>query len=226
MPLNDQGFTLIDIPEPERTLHEAFSNLVPDPYCGGNQRRRRFSQYKLLYGSNGWMTELLPPKPFIQPKKYNTLVGGILREFSPLQIDPTSIVALVADAIPLARTREWQVNVHNVRITTNKTTQGIVVPEGKHQDGHEYAALVVFDRFNVQGGITSIYSLDSDEPVFQVKIERNQALVFNDEKVRHYTSEVCSESGSDGHRDNWIIAINDWENRRYGQKHVSRSIDR
>lgn len=224
MPLNDQGFVLIDIPATAREYYDAFANLVPDPYCGGNQRSRRFSQYRLFY-KHGWLTEILPPQPFVQPKRYNTLSGGVLRHFSPLEVDPTSIVGLVADAIPLDRGRAWQVNVHNVRITATATTQGIVVPEGTHQDGHQFAALVVFDRVNIKGGITSIYSLDSDDPLFQVQILPQQALIFDDERVRHYTTEVVPDSESDGHRDNWIIAINDWECRRYGEDHVQSSMN-
>lgn len=223
MALNERGFTLIDLPPITPEIRGAFERLPIDPYCGGKQRYRRFSQYRLFH-EGAWQLELLPHEPFLQPRSVNTFVGGMLREFAPLEIDPTEIIDALARAIPLDRAVAWQINVHNIRVITNGEVQGVIVPEGPHRDGHQYAALVVLSRNRIGGGRTMLFPLDSDASFYETVIEPNQALIFDDRVMRHFTTPIEPLNGF-GYRDNFIVVFNEWQDRHYGAAYRDRVLD-
>src|SRR5260221_13963456 len=104
----------------------------------------------MRHNGRRWELELLPHRPFMQSKEYNSLVGGVPRYLEPLRIDPTDQIAAGADAVPLDRSETYQLNVHQVRVLTNKEIRGIAVPEVPHRDGHEIGMIVVFRRGNIR----------------------------------------------------------------------------
>jgi hypothetical protein len=223
MALNDQGFTLIDLPQIGGEVFAAFDRLPIDPYCGGKQRYRRFSQYRLHFDGD-WRLDLLPHEPFLQPRSYNSFVGGVLRHFEPLEIDPTAIVEALARAIPLDETKAWQINVHTIRVITTGEVRGVIVPEGPHRDGHQYAALVVLRRHAISGGRTMLLPLDGNEPFYETVIEPNQALVFDDRVMRHFTTAIEPLSAN-AYRDNFIVVFNEWNERHYGTAYLSQVLE-
>lgn len=229
MPLNEKGFTLVGMPEAESELLVTFEDLAPDPYCGGKQRYRRFDQYRIRFDEGRWKLSLLPHRPFIQSKKYNKFAGGVLREFEPLKIDPSVYVDVCARAIPLPTDVEWQINVHQCRVVVRPGVPGISVPEGPHQDGHEYTAILVFKRQGIEGAVTSLYPVGEPEPFFTTVIPENHALVFSDEQMFHYTTNLEPLNGS-GYRDLWMVVFDRWddadseENRRYGEGYEKAAL--
>lgn len=229
MALNESGYTLVTLPDPEPEFLTTFGDLVLDPYCGGKQRYRRFDQYRIHYENGRWHLKLLPHRPFIQSQKYNKFAGGILREFEPLKIDPSIYVDACAKAIPLDTTKEWQINVHQCRVIVNPDIRGVSVPEGPHQDGHEYTAILVFKRHEITGAITSLYPVKSREPFYTTVIPENHALVFSDERMFHYTTDLIPLNGR-GHRDLWMIVFDQWEdannteNKRYGEAYEQEAM--
>lgn len=227
MPLNEKGYTLVTLPPAEPELLETFGDLAFDPYCGGKQRYRRFDQYRIRFEEGRWKLTLLPHRPFIQSKKYNKFAGGMLREFEPLKIDPSVYVDACAKAIPLPTDLEWQINVHQCRVIARPDVPGVSVPEGPHQDGHEYTAILVFKRHGIGGAVTSLSPVGDPEPFFTTVIPENHALVFNDEEMFHYTTDLEPLNGA-GHRDLWMVVFDRWEdarseeNWRYGE-HYERT---
>ena len=163
-------------------------------------------------------SECLPHRPFIQAKKYNSFVGGIPRYLEPLTIDPSPQIDAGAKAIPLDTKLIYQINVHQCRVITNAHTKGISVPEGPHRDGHEYGLLAVFQRYQISGGVTQLMPIGGGEPFFEVTLQPNQALVYDDNKMWHFASDIEPISEETGIRDLWIVAFNQWKNRRYGEQ--------
>ncbi len=229
MALNAEGYTLISLPPAGEELLASFNDLVLDPYCGGNQRYRRLNQYRIHFEDGRWKLFLLPHRPFIQSKKYNTFAGGMLRDYEPLRVDPSIYVDVCAKSIPLPVDIEWQINVHQCRVIARPDVPGISVPEGPHQDGHEYTAILVSKRHQINGALTSLSPVGESEPFFTTVLEDNQALVFSDERMFHYTSnlEPFDESG---HRDLWMIVFDKWdsasrnENKRYGTEYEKAAM--
>ena len=229
MALNAEGYTLISLPPAGEELLATFNNLVLDPYCGGSQRYRRFDQYHIRFVDRSWKLVLLPHRPFIQSRKYNRFAGGLLRDFEPLCIDPAIYVDVCAKAIPLPVDIEWQINVHQCRVIAQPGILGISVPEGPHQDGHEYTAILVSKRHQINGALTSLYPVGEGEAFFTTVLENNQALVFSDERMFHYTSNLEPFNGF-GHRDLWMIVFDKWdgasrnENKRYGTEYEKAAM--
>lgn len=202
---------------------DEFERLPLDPYCGGKFRYRRFSQYRMHHNGRSWELALLPHRPFIQSKEYNRLVGGVQRHLEPLRIDPTAQVGAGADAVPLDRARSYQLNIHQVRVIANESVKGIAVPEGPHRDGHEIGMIAVFKRKNIRGGITHLMPNGGGVPFFETTLKENQAIVYRDDKMFHNATNIEPLDAHGGFRDIWIVAMNDWENRRYGDEFEKRA---
>jgi hypothetical protein len=214
----DGKYKVIDLPAPDNRVLAEFETLPFDNFTGGRQRYRRFSQYRMSFddATGSWQLELLPHRPFLQPKMVNGFVGGVPRPFEPLRIDPAPQIDAGAKALGLDRTKTWQINVHQCRVISNAEVEGVSVPEGPHRDGHEYGMLAVFARHNITGGINQLVPTGGGEPFFEVTLQPNQALVYVDGAMWHNATDIVAGDGSGGHRDLWIIAINSWENRKYG----------
>lgn len=216
-------YAVIDLPPLSAHARQAFSSLPQDPYCGGGQRFRRFSQYKLFWNQTRWELEKLPHRPFIQSREYNSYVGGIPRHLEPLMIDPTPQIAAGADAIPLDRDDLYQINVHQCRVIADQSTHGISVPEGPHRDGHEWGMVAVFERNNINGGETWLLPNEGGRPFFTVTLQPNQAILYQDDAMKHYATEIVPQTPEGGYRDLWIVAYNRWANRRYGEDFEARA---
>lgn len=215
-----ETFRVIDIPAPTADVLAEFEMLPFDPYTGGKQRYRRFSQYRMGFddAAGGWRLELLPHRPFLQPRRVNGLVGGVRRDFQPLRVDPGPQLGAGARALDLDRDTDWQVNVHQCRVITNSDVAGVSVPEGPHRDGHDYGMLAVFGRHNIDGGENELIPTGGGEPFFRVTLQPNQALVYDDGAMWHNATDIVARDATGGHRDLWIIAFNRWANRKYGEE--------
>jgi hypothetical protein len=216
MLLTEQAYAVIDLPPASAEMLAEFETLPLDPYAGGKQRYRRFSQYRLTFEDDDWRLELLPHRPFIQPPSINSYVGGVRREFEPLRIDPEPQIVAGARALGLDTTTDWQINVHQCRVVANDDVRGVSVPEGPHRDGHEFGMLAVFRRQGIAGGENQLMPTGGGEPFFRVTLEANQALVYDDSKMWHYATDIEPTGPDGGFRDLWIVAFNQWENRKYG----------
>jgi hypothetical protein len=223
MSLNARRFAIVDVPPASREVLEEFATLPLDPYCGGKFRYRRFSQYRMSHNGREWELELLPHRPFIQSKDYNPLVGRVPRFLEPLRIDPTDQINAGADAVPLERVAVYQINVHQVRVIANREIKGVPAPEGPHRDGHEIGMISVFRRQNIRGGVTQLMPNGGGTPFFETTLRENQAIVYEDGEMFHNATDVEPLTDEGGFRDIWIVAMNRWENRRYGEEFERRA---
>jgi len=207
---------LFDLPPLPEGLAESFDDLPVDGYAKSTMRARRFSQYKLKWESE-WVLDKLPHRPFIQSVKYNKLVGGVARHFLPIDINPGIFVFATATAGKFSTDVDWQINVHQVRVTSLPDTEAKIVPEGLHRDGHEYASLLVVKRSSIIGGVTNIIRSSDNVVAYQSILSDGKGVLFDDEKFMHDTTPIKSIDNSPGFRDMFIIVFNRWENRRYGR---------
>jgi hypothetical protein len=213
-----RSYAVFGVPPLSEEAMKEFNTLAFDPYTGGRQRYRRFSQMKLQYVNGEWVTELLPPRPFVQSKGYNGVVGGVARKFEPIRFDPTPQVAAGARAAGLDTGRVYQINVHQVRVITDKDITGVTVPEGPHRDGHDYVMNIIFKRHGISGGISQLMPTGGGDPFFEDLLNENQAIIFDDRKMWHNATNIMPLGDEPGHRDIMIISFNDWERRRYGEE--------
>jgi hypothetical protein len=215
-----RSYRVIDIPALSPEAVAEFETLPQDEFTGGRQRFRRFSQYRLTFDEaiGARVLELLPYRAFLQPKMVNGFVGGVQRPFEPLRIDPEPQIRAGAEALNLDRTQAWQVNVHQCRVIVTGDIAGVSVPEGPHRDGHQYGMLAVFARHNITGGVNQLFPTGGGDPFFEVTLQPNQALVYDDHAMWHTATDIVALDERGGHRDLWIVAFNRWADRKYGEE--------
>ena len=178
----------------------------------------------MQFKKDGLLLELLPHRPHVQPKKNNSHVGGVLRWFEPLEICPSRFVACVANAVPLASSSDWQVDVHQWRTCCNSNSTTISVPEGPHCDGHKYVSILVVKRCNILGAETQLFKNQDLEAFYRTTLMDGIGLVLDDTQMLHYTTEIMSIVG-DGFRDIFVITFNEWECRHYGLEFEKDAVD-
>lgn len=213
----DGSYRIINLPPLSSDAMDAFDDLVLDTFTGGEQRYRRFSQFRLDWNGEEWEVERLPYRPFVQPRTVNSLVGGIQRPFEPLEIDPSPQLKVAAREIGLGQTFPWQVNLHQCRVLTNDSIEGVSVPEGPHRDGHDFGLLAVWGRNNISGGESQLMPIGGGDPFFQHVLQPGEALIYDDGAQWHNATDIKAPRGQEGHRDLWIVALNRWDRRRYGE---------
>ena len=224
MTRDERGFWIFDLPMLSKSAMDEFETLPLDKYTPGGHRFRRYSTFRVSSNAEGWHLEQQPQRPFFQPKSYNNLVGGVAREFAPVRIDPTPQIIATCDAVGLDRAHDYSINLHQIRIITDKDTEGVLVPEGPHRDGHAMVLTAVFRRHNVSGGVSKLYPVGEGDAFFSTQLEPGQAMMIEDERMWHHATDITSLDGSLGFRDIWIVSFNRWEDRRYGAAFERRSL--
>ncbi|MBB5407629.1 MULTISPECIES: 2OG-Fe dioxygenase family protein [unclassified Paraburkholderia] len=217
MPLNEQGFDIVKLPAVDQALLNSFDDLHPDIYIGNRSRFRRFSQYKMTHRDGRWQFELLPHRPYMTFSKYNKVAGGIQRHYEPLRVDFTEQIATGAKAIPLPTNDEWQINVHQYRVIANDKVAGVPVPEGPHQDGHDFVMIAVMKRHDITGAEMSLLPLGGEgEAFFKATVQEGEAALLDDRQMFHYVTDI-EPIETEGHRDIFVIAFSRWADRWHGE---------
>ena len=215
--LGPLGYRVINLPPLPQDAKDNFAKLPEDPYY--KQRWRQFSQYILFFEHDHWACRTLEHRPFIQAKAYNQKVGGVRRNFEPISgVDPTPQFATIAEELCFDTNATFQVNLHQWRTRVDDTYRGKTIPEGPHRDGHHITSVTVWDRYNITGGESTLYQVSKTEPFFEEVLQPNQCLVMRDEDMVHGARDIAAASNEGGHRDIWVISINPWADRRYGEE--------
>jgi hypothetical protein len=213
--LGPSAFKIVQVPPISKEALDNFDNLQEDPYY--KERWRQFSQYILFWEGDHWAIRVLEHRPFVQGKTYNQRVGGVKRFFDPITgVDPTPQLAFLADDLQLDKNAAFQVNLHQWRTRADQRYQGKTIPEGPHRDGHHITSVIVWRRHNISGGESTLYKIGKSEPFFEEILEPGQCIVIRDEDLVHGARDISALSEEGGYRDIWVIAINPWADRRYG----------
>lgn len=219
------GFTLVDLPAIDPTLLDSYANLPVDEYMGGGTRFKRFSQYRLSpVGPAAWQFELLPHRDYTAFKKFNPVGGGMRREYLPVEVDFTPLIAVGVDALGLDRAESWQLNLHQNRTVARADKPGPLTPEGVHHDGHEFVMIAVLRRHNVAGALTRLWKPGATEPFWTGTLGDRQAVLLDDHAIAHDVTDVVSDNGESGHRDIIIVAFSRWREKWYGDEHDAAAL--
>jgi hypothetical protein len=223
MALNEEGFVIVKMPTADRSFLASFDDLVLDPYSGGKHKYRRFSQYRMYYTPDRWEVELLPARPYLTSPKYNSFAGGFYRYYEPILCDTSAQIDAGAKAIPLDTSDEWQINVHQYRVIVAPGIRGATVPEGPHQDGHEYVMIAVYHRHQITGAKMSLMPVGGGEPFFETTVQEGEAALLDDERMFHYVTDI-EPVNETGHRDIMVVAFSRWADRWYGPEFEQRVL--
>ncbi len=193
----------------------------------GNNRYRRFNQYKVHHTGRSWEFDVLPVRPYVTYRKYNKAAGGIKRFYEPLEVRFDEYISLGLEDLAIDKSIDWQINVHQYRVIVNADVEGVTVPEGIHCDGHEYVMICVFDRKNISGGELSLFSdIDGKNRFYKGIIQDGQAVLLDDRKMFHYVSNIEPlDLNQPSHRDIVVIAISKWNERWYGEEFENEALE-
>ncbi|WP_018349676.1 2OG-Fe dioxygenase family protein [Longispora albida] len=226
MPLNEQHFAIIDLPEIAPEVLASYDNCALDPYMGNLTRYKRFSQYRLHHDADtGWGFELLEHRDYTTFTHFNKVAGGIKRKYDPLEADFRPIIRAGIAGFGLDESEDWQINVHQNRTKATPEKPGQLTPEGVHHDGHELVMIAILARNSVTGGETRLWeSKDATEPFWNGTLLPGQAVLLDDRAIAHDVTDVLPLDGQPGNRDILIVAFSRWKEKWYGDDHDAAAL--
>lgn len=225
MPLNDQGFTIIDLPSVPQAILDSYDTAPLDEYMGNQTRYKRFAQYRLSWtADDDWHFERLAHRDYTAFKKFNPVGGGIRRTYEPINVDFTPFIRAGIHGIGLDVSEDWQINVHQNRSVATLEKPGLLTPEGVHHDGHEFVMIAVLRRVSVAGGETRLWNPGAPEPFWRGTLQPGQAVLLDDRAIAHDVTDLAPENGQPGYRDILITAFSRWKERWYGDEHDMKAL--
>ena len=177
-------------------IKPSFNDLPETDHVDGNYRLRKYLKVKMkkdhpsseTWPLNNYIIEPLEDTTFKQSKKYNTHQGGIVRKFEPVDtkvIESNAMYELLRafyDACELDN--DVVVDIHQMRVLCQGgATQ--MSPEGWHQDGYDYIAVIGVERNNIIGGEMLLSTSKVDAPFLQATIDTGTLVIVNDGYLWH-----------------------------------------
>ena len=177
------------------SFRNTFHRLPGDPYVNDNSRNRRYGNYKVLkindyfpeYSVNHTGKTFYKQNVEDSRKEY--------REFSLLENphDPFVIeyIKYMSKLLNFSNPfKELNIDLHQVRQIVYPETYSHNSPEGIHKDGSDFVVpALVFNRFNIRGGMSHIYDNDKNE-IYKCLLEKYDFTFMNDKDLYHYVSPI------------------------------------
>lgn len=176
----------------------SWNHLPRDGYMadGGRYRRRRHATFAV---SRTGDIARRPHQPHYQSRDYNPLNGGVVRWFEPIEASiaagptMTSVLrgcAQLFDALAPPEVSHWHVEAHQFRIEAIGEAAGNPTPEGRHQDGVDYALVLMVRRQNIASGTTTLHTVDGED-LGSFKLEQAlDAVLLDDARILHGVTPV------------------------------------
>ena len=176
---------------PADSLGSIFDQLESDPYCREGIRYRALNQY--CY--RGGQVTVVPTRPFFQDERINRHCGGMVRHFPAVELGGSadgfvrSTIAQIIDCCGLGGAAV-DVGAHFIRTVCGEGASGVPAPEGVHQDGFDFIAILCVQRDrNIHGARSFLYEDDRGErAVFERELVSGDLVVINDRRLFHYTT--------------------------------------
>jgi hypothetical protein len=170
----------------------SWNDMPQDGYMadGGQYRRRRYATLSATSAPDS--IKLEPHQPHYQSLKYNTLNGGIAREYAPIADEivhgntMTSVLNFCHEVFGrLLPEAAWHIELHQFRIEASDGLAGKPTPEGIHRDGVDFVLVMMVKRENISSGTTTMHDLEQRKlDSFTLTAPLDSAIV-NDRRCMH-----------------------------------------
>jgi len=195
---------------------DSFDRLPHTEHKDGAYRLRRYSVVELRTTFWNALQEAeitrLSHRDFEQSEDLNKHQGGVARSFEEIEDDVLQsrgmkeICMAFRDTFDLVDGQE--IEIHQMRVVTcgekfgDKTP---VSPEGIHQDGFDYIAMVGVDRKNILGGELMVYRNKDDEPIVVHALNSGEIIMLRDNELWHNATPIQKVDKSyEGYGD-WFV---------------------
>jgi hypothetical protein len=203
-----------------KTFADSWNDMPLDEYMadGGRYRRRR---YAVLSAQNAASKiQLEPHQPHYQSLDYNTLNGGIARDFEPIEASTIqshsmqSILKFCQTVFSeLMPNTSWHIECHQFRIEASNQEQGKPTPEGVHRDGVEFVLVMMIKRQNISSGTTTMHDLELKTLDSFTLTEPLDVAIVNDHRCMHgVTPIVPIDPTKPAYRDVLVVTFKRLEN--------------
>ncbi len=196
----------------------SWDDMPQDKYMadGGQYRRRR---HAVLSVTGNGPLKLEPHQPHYQSVDYNTLNGGIAREFSPITAEIVSgntmrnilqfCQAIFNRMLPeRASTPKWHIEVHQFRIEASNGKPGRPTPEGVHRDGVDFVLVMMVRRVNVSSGTTTMHDLQQRNLDSFTLTNPLDIAIVDDGRCMHGVTEVLQiDPSQSAYRDVLVVTF-------------------
>ena len=177
----------------EKDFEKYFNNLPFDLYVDNRTRKRRYANYDITYINDNKISIYHTGKKTYQQNVKDNRNNE--REFELIEkpYHPfllyflTMVTKMVHIHQPI---QKLSIDAHQVRQVTFPTIDSHNSPEGIHQDGCDYIiSACVFNRYNVTGGVSSIYSKEKHK-IYETLLNKYEFIFQNDKELYHYITPI------------------------------------
>ena len=189
-----------DVADVQRAANH-WNNLDVDPYLhgGGKYRERRYAElkYDAVSGSLTHMSQT----EFFQSTAYNAVNGGSRRfnlieeSFLQSKFLQKILKHFAKRSATDLQAPHIEIFLHQVRIIAEPGVNGLPTPEGIHKDGVDFSCQVLFERHNLVGGESIIYSNAKKPLLATTMLNPLDFYFFKDSDIYHSVTPIQSADG-------------------------------
>jgi len=166
-------------------IKDSFNSLPETDHADGKYRLRKYSRVHAT--PKGHLVDL-GDNTFTQSKDYNKHQGGMSRKFDSIDegiLESAALSELAAAFLMSCNiTVQHEFDIHQMRvICRGGATQ--LSPEGWHQDGYDYIAVIGVDRNNIIGGEMLLSTGKGETPFLQATIDTGTLVIVDDGYLWH-----------------------------------------
>ena len=174
------------------TLKDSFNKLPTTDHRDGQYRLRRYSKIKLCDTDHSKYMKM-ESEAFNQSTHYNQFQGGVDRKFEDIEDEVVESGGMLEMCDTFLGSSgfsdDHEIEIHQMRIVAgNELTP--VSPEGVHQDGYRFIAMVGINRYNITGGNLLVCKTDEGEPIVDFPLESGEMVMLDDRIMWHNATPI------------------------------------
>ena len=192
---------------------DSFDRLPHTDHKDGKYRLRRYSVVELR--TSFWNAQInvevekLDHREFSQDEHLNRHQGGMVRNFEEIEDEVLQSVGMKEILLSFKEANKLhdgqEVEIHQMRVSTQKDGTAKTSPEGVHQDGFDYIAMIGISRHNISGGELLAYKTKKSNPFLNYALNGEMVMIKDDELWHNATPIVAYPEREEQGYGDWFI---------------------
>ena len=192
------------------TIRDSFNKLPETDHRDGKYRLRRYSRIKLC-DTDHFKYMRLESEAFNQSGRYNQFQGDVPRKFEDIEDEVIESGGMLEMCDTFLESSgcvdDHEIEIHQMRIITRDELTS-VSPEGVHQDGYRFIAIVGINRYNITGGHVLVYRSKEGNPMIDFPLDDGEVIMINDVELWHNATQIKPiDPDTQGHMDVFILTV-------------------